>query len=48
MITHNLSLLVVVVVVDIFNNPASFKYSAAAEFNKLFLLNICNLDQLHM
>ena len=33
---------------DIFNNPASFKYSAAAEFNKLFLLDICNLDQLHM
>ena len=33
---------------DIFKNPASFKYTAAAEFNKLFLLNICNLDQLYM
>ena len=33
---------------DIFKNPASFKYTAAAEFNKLFLLNISNLDQLHM
>ena len=33
---------------DIFNNPASFKCTAAAEFNKLFLLNICNLDQLYM
>ena len=33
---------------DIFKNPASFKYTAAAEFNKLFLLKICNLDQLHM
>ena len=33
---------------DIFKNPASFKYTAAAEFNKLFLLNIGNLDQMHM
>ena len=33
---------------DIFKNPAIFKYTAAAEFNKLFLLNICKLDQLHL
>ena len=33
---------------DIFKNPASFKYTAAAEFNKLFLLNIYNLDQPYM
>ena len=33
---------------DIFKNPASFKYTAAAEFNKLFLLKICNLDRLYM
>ena len=33
---------------DIFKNPASFKYTAAVEFNKSFLLNICNLDQLYM
>ena len=33
---------------DIFKNPASFKYTAASEFNKLFLSNICNLDQLYM
>ena len=33
---------------DIFTNPASFKYTAAAEFKKLFLLLICNLDQPYM
>ena len=33
---------------DIFKNPASFKYTAAAEFNKLFLINIYNLDQPYM
>ena len=33
---------------DIFKNPASFKYTAAAELNKLFLLNIYNLDQPYM
>ncbi len=33
---------------DLFKNTASFKYTAAAEFNKLFLLNICNLDQPYM
>ena len=33
---------------DIFKNPASFKYTAAAEFSKLFLLNIYNLDPPYM
>ena len=33
---------------DIFKNQASFKYTAAAEFNKLSLLNICNLEQVHV
>ena len=33
---------------DIFENPASFEYTAAADFNKIFLLNICNRDQLYM
>ena len=33
---------------DIFKNPASFKYTVAAEFNKLLLLNISNLNQLHI
>ena len=33
---------------DIFKTPASFKYTAADEFNKLFLLIICNLDQPYM
>ena len=33
---------------DIFKNPANFKYTAAADFNNLFFLIICSFDQLYM